>query len=116
MTKKLAVFIGATNVPLNLVEKAEFRNLLTELDCRYPVPGRAKISKEIDKIVTDLKGKIVSFLQSSRRVNICADIWSKKGMTASFMGVTAHFFTARDHRRHNITLAVRMQDALPSHC
>ena len=84
MTKKLAVFIGATNVPLNLVEKAEFRDLLTELDCHYPVPGRAKISKEIDKIVTDLKGKIASFLQSSRCVNICADIWSKKRNDASF--------------------------------
>ena len=28
-------------------------------------------------------------------------------MTASFMGITAHFFTTDDHRHHNITIAVR---------
>ena len=29
------------------------------------------------------------------------------------MGVTAHFFTTRDHRRHNITLAVRRMPSSP---
>ena len=28
-------------------------------------------------------------------------------MTSSYLGVTAHFFTRWDHRRHQITLAVR---------
>ena len=28
-------------------------------------------------------------------------------MTASFMGVTAHFFSKKDHRRHSVTLAVK---------
>ena len=28
-------------------------------------------------------------------------------MTSSYHGVTAHFFSRRDHRRHRVTLAVR---------
>ena len=47
----------------------------------------------------------------------CTDIWSGKGMTQSFLGITAHFFTKSDHRWCVATLAVR---ALPSphtaHC
>ena len=38
---------------------------------------------------------------------MCADVWSKKGMTASYLGLYAHFFTKSDHRRHSVTLAVR---------
>ena len=31
----------------------------------------------------------------------------KKGLTSSYLGVTCHFFSRRDHRRHCVTLAVR---------
>ena len=54
----------------------------------------------------ELKGKIASCLSDARKVNICTDLWTKKGMTLSYLGVTAHFFSQRDHRRHNVTIAV----------
>ena len=44
------------------------------------------------------KGKIASCLSDARKVNICTNVWTKKGMTSSYLGVTAHFFTHRDHR------------------
>ena len=40
-------------------------------------------------------------------MSICSDVWTKQGMTASFLGVTVHCFTYSDKKRHNITLAVR---------
>ena len=40
-------------------------------------------------------------------MSICADIWTKKGMTEAFLGITAHFFTRMDHRRRVTTLAVK---------
>ena len=55
----------------------------------------------------ELKGKIASCLSDARKVNICTDVWTKKGMMSSYLGVTAHFFTHRDHRWHNVTIAVR---------
>ena len=36
---------------------------------------------------------ILSLLSKAVIISISADIWSKPGMTASFLGVTAHFFT-----------------------
>ena len=63
------------------------------------------ISKRIDEVRVDLKGNIMSGMLQARKVNFCTDIWSQKGMTASFIGITAHFFA--NYKHHNVTLAVK---------
>ena len=50
ITKKLAVFIGGTNAPLSLVDCPELIELLKELDPRYNIPHRKKLSREIDQV------------------------------------------------------------------
>ena len=39
-------------------------------------------------------------------LSVSRDIWSKKGLTSSYLGVTAHFYSRTDNHRHTITLAV----------
>lgn len=107
ITRKLAVFVGSSNVANRVVETAEFRDLLHVLDSRYKVPGRAVITREVEKILIEIKARASTFLQEASKVSICADIWSKRGLTASFLGITAHFFSRKDHKRHCLTLAVR---------
>ena len=107
VTRRLAVFVGATNVANTIVDTPEFKELLLELDPRYPTPGRAAVSREIDKVLIQLKANVGTYIAQAKKVSICADIWTKKGMTASFMGVTAHFFSRKDHKRHCVTLAVK---------
>ena len=107
ITKRLAIFIGATNVSIRLVENEEFRELIHELDKRYKVPSRTKINREIEEVFVDLKANLKLYLKDAKSVNICADIWTKKGLTASFLGITSHFFSLKDGNRHCITLAVR---------
>ena len=104
ITKKLAVFVGSTNVPNSIVTSPEFCDILTTADPCYSVPGRTAISKEI---LIDMKAKIGTHLHEARKISITADIWSKKGMSTSYLGVTAHFFSQKDHLRHCVTLAVR---------
>ena len=58
-------------------------------------------------MLVDLKASIHTYLAAAQKVSLCADIWSKKGMTSSYLGVTAHFFSSHDHRKHCATLAVR---------
>ena len=107
VTKQLAIFIGSTNVPNSIVENPEFRAFVKILDSRYPVPGRTLISKELDKVLVTLKQNIHALISQARKVALCADIWSKKGLTSSYLGVTAHFFSRKDHRRHVVTLCVK---------
>jgi len=87
ITRKLAIFIGSTSVPNSLVENMEFRSLLEAMDPRYPVPGRTLIGKEIDKVLLDMKTNIQAFISKAPKVSLCADIWTKKGMSYSYLGL-----------------------------
>jgi len=54
-----------------------------------------------------MKACVQRFLGDARKVSLCADIWTKKGLKSSYLGITAHVFSRYDHRRHQVTLAVR---------
>ena len=107
ITKRLAVFVGATNTPNSIVENSEFQRFMESLDPRYPIPSRTLLNKELDKVMFDLKATIQTYMSMARKISLCTDIWSKRGLTSSYLGITAHFFSSRDHRRHCVTLAVR---------
>ena len=107
ISRQLAIFIGGTNVPNSIVENEAFKSFVKSLDSRYPVPGRALINKELDKVVIILKQNMQVLMSQARKVALCADIWSKKGLTSSYLGVTAHFFSRKDHRKHVVTLCVK---------
>ena len=89
----MAIFIASSSVPNSIVENAEFHLLMEGLDPRYQTPSQSKMSKEMDLLLdNDLKGKIKGYLDTAQRVSVCADIWTKRGMTSSYLGVTAHIF------------------------
>ena len=107
ITRKLAIFVGSSSVANRIVENLEFQDLLSAMDNRYPVPGRSSIQKELDQIMIELKAKVSAYIESANAVSITCDIWSKRGLTSSYLGVTAHFYSRTDNRRHTVTLAVR---------
>ena len=78
------MFVGSSNTPNSIVENVEFQQLIKSLDPRYPLPSRTLLGKELDKALVDLKASIHTYLAAARKVNLCADIWSKKDMTALF--------------------------------
>ena len=49
----------------------------------------------------------MEFLSEVQKGSLCADTWTKRGMTSSYLGVTAHFFSRRDRKRLQATLVVR---------
>jgi len=107
--KKLPIFIGSTNVPIRIVENDELRALIAALDptCRYKVPGRTLINKTLDAWMAELKGNIQQHLLAVQWISLCADVWSKEGLTSSYLGITAYFFGRKDHKQHHVTLVVQ---------
>uniref|UniRef100_A0A1X7U849 BED-type domain-containing protein n=1 Tax=Amphimedon queenslandica TaxID=400682 RepID=A0A1X7U849_AMPQE len=105
-TKSWLYLLGGTNVPLSLVDCPEFVELLKELDPRYNVPQRKKLSREIDQVYQCLKDKLKSTISDSQKISLCADIWTKPGMSAAFLGVTSHFYSSTNKKHHQIILAV----------
>ena len=72
ITKKLAIFIGSSNIANSVVENVEFKDLLHT----YAIPSRVYISRELDKVFIELKAKFGSCLQSANKASITANIWS----------------------------------------
>lgn len=94
-----------------LTENVEFRDLLHTADARYNVPSRTVIAKELEGICIEMKAKISCYIQQANKICLCTDIWSKKGLASSYLGITGHFFSPKDNRRHCVTLAVRRMPA-----
>lgn len=105
--KQHAIFVGSTNIPNSIVDNPEFRSVVNVLNSQYPVAGRMLISGY--KVLVTLKGNVHTMLSQAHKVSLCADIWSKKGLTSSCLGITAHFFSKMDHHHHHhvVTLCVK---------
>ena len=93
------MFVGASNFPITLVVNVEFQELLCAFDPRYQVSGRFKITKELDMAIFQFEER--SSLNSVERISLCADIWSKQGMTCLVFR-----FDCPQKDKCNITIAV----------
>ena len=50
--------------------------------------------------------KLKDVLASCRRVAICLDGWSKKGLSSSFLGISANFYDVHSHKPQHALLAL----------
>ena len=105
ITRKLAIFIGTSNVPNSLIENLEFRDLLQTANPRYN-QGRSVICQQLEAVCIELimKAIISSYILQATKISICTNIWSQKGLTFSYLGIQHNFFARNDHYRHCVTL------------
>lgn len=108
LDKSLAIFIGASNTSYSVIENDDFKAMLNTFDPHYCIPSRSRLMSKIDLVVTEMTTGIKLALSTSRNVNLCADIWSKKGLTSSYLGITAHFYCSFTKKLKNATLAFRL--------
>lgn len=105
-SRALALFLGGTNVPVSIVEHPLFRQLISAMDPRFPNIGRKKGTGLVSDMRDLLNKKIRQLLLEAKRIAITTDLWTKRDQTP-FMGVTAHFYGRKDHRRYNIVIALK---------
>lgn len=105
--RKLTVFIASTNTPYSIVENEEFRSLMEAAEPRFQLPGRAVVMKEVICLVEEVKSVIQGYLHHACKIHLCTDIWSKKGLSSSYLGITAHFFSSKDNACHHILLSMK---------
>lgn len=109
--KLLAIFIASTGAPKSTVEQEEFQEFLQELDPKYKAPSRKVITSKIDDIENSLKKKITLVLDETDCISaICIDLWSRKGLTASYLGITAHYFDQKSKSIRRILLGLERID------
>ena len=76
-----------------------------ELNCCYYAPGRYFITKAMHQFLLKIKEIISKYLRNARKVHVSTDIWTKRGMSFSYLRVTAHFIAF--NKVHRAALAVR---------
>lgn len=107
INRALAIYVAGTNIANSVVDNSLFTSLITLLEPRYNIPGCSALSREIDVVFSDMKVKVKCNLMGARKINFCADVWSKKGLTSSYLGVTAHYYSPGDCSIRHAALAVR---------
>ena len=75
--KRLIKLIWTTSIPVSLVEKQEFRELIWYFDAQIPFPNRSGIINEMKTIYEESKNEIRTKIKNAMKINLCADIWTK---------------------------------------
>ena len=107
VTKKLAVTIATSCLPVNIVSNQAFKEFIAELNTSAQVPAKDKMRKEVNLIWNDVREAIGKALKAARRVSITTDVWTTKGCTTSFLGVTVHFYNSETKCRGSNKIACR---------
>jgi hypothetical protein len=89
----LALFTAVSGVPTRIVDSVEFKNFCSVLDAKYTVPGSKKVGIKMDKLFKRTKAKIAELVANARHVVIGMDIWTKKSLSASYLGISGCFYS-----------------------
>jgi hypothetical protein len=89
----LALFTAVSGVPTRIVDSVEFRSFCSVLDPKYVVPGSKKVGTHMVKLFMRTKAKIRELVSNARHLVIGMDIWTKKSLSASYLGISGCFYS-----------------------
>ncbi len=89
--------MGTTATPNSFTESQEFISYIQELNRYHQLPNRGQATQEVQELAKEGKTKIFNLMNSSfSKIHLTADIWSKKGLTSSYLGITAQFVVVHE--------------------
>ncbi|XP_028298344.1 zinc finger BED domain-containing protein 4-like [Gouania willdenowi] len=106
-TKEQAIarWIGRTGLPVTTIEDEDFVLMMEIVDRRLTVPKKTKMSNLIETQY-EHEQRFKERLAAARRVSIGLDMWTKKGLTASFLAISACYFCVEQSKPVHILLAL----------
>ncbi|KZS10105.1 Uncharacterized protein APZ42_025507 [Daphnia magna] len=97
LRKRLAFFVSTTSFSTSLSENIDFHGYASGLDPRHTLPCRKRLTRDIIELAK--KGRLLikkRILSAHSKPMATADIWSKKGLSSSYLGITLHYISAED--------------------
>jgi hypothetical protein len=74
------------------VDNVDFKSFVFNLNPRFSLPGRTRMTTDIIQLHQHGKKILKKMIHSALSKKILTvDIWSKKGLTSSYLGVTINF-------------------------
>lgn len=102
--KMIAQWIGRSGLPARTVEDDDFILMIESIDKKLAVPKKTKINNLVDHLYYDEKQKFREQLIIARKINLGLDIWTKRGLTASFLAISACYFCPQEEKAKHILL------------
>jgi hypothetical protein len=102
--KAIAQWIARTGLPVRTIEDEDFVLMMKTIDKRLTIPNKTKINNLIDQLYIAEKQRFKERLATARRTTIGMDIWTKKGLTASFLTISACYFCTQENKPQHILL------------
>lgn len=81
-----------TGMSTRLCDSTAFKGFCTLLEPKFKSPGAARVNNLFGAKMEKAKHKLKETLTDVRKLTLCVDGWSKRGLTASFIGVSACFY------------------------
>ena len=106
-TSELALLVGSSNIPNNIVEHPRFVKFCMQLNARYEVPTRYLMDQRISEIKQTIDEKIFNKLKNAKRITVGTDIWTKKSLSSSYIGVIAFFYDKEIMKNNSCLLTVK---------
>ena len=103
----VAAWIGRTGLPARTVEDEDFINMMKKMDKRFTVPKKSKISTLVNETYVEQQKEFRHRLSMARKITLGLDIWTKKGLTASFISISACYFNPEDNKAEHILLNLK---------
>ncbi|XP_060768280.1 zinc finger protein 618 isoform X3 [Neoarius graeffei] len=101
--RALALWIGRTGLPARTVEDEDFIKMMEVVDRNLAIPQKTKISNLIESIYQDERKKFKDRLATARKITIGLDMWTNKGLGASFLAISACYFcTVQNQPEHTL--------------
>ena len=111
--EKLSFCLSTEPFSLNCMKHNEFIELIKFVDesqsqtSKLTFPSRYKVEIKIDEIYENMKKTMITSLKSAKKIVLSIDIWSKKGLSSSYLGVLATYFDRSEDSKKIIVLALR---------
>ena len=97
-----SIKVDLTCNPVTLVDRVAFRKFVNTMEPKFPMPASAKLNSLLNEEV--LTRKHCDLISKGRRFTICLDGWAKKGLTASFLGISIRFFHSKSEKQRHALL------------
>ncbi len=85
-------YFARSSDPTKKASDPAFRELMHEFQPKFVMPGTKGIEASLKKREITAHAYLRTQLAATRRVTICLDIWSKKFLSASFLGILACYY------------------------
>lgn len=99
-----------TGLSTRLCANSSFKEFCRMLEHRFKAPGSARVNSLIGAKMKTATEKLKDIVREARRLTLCVDGWSKRGLTAAFLGISACFYHPPTGKARHVLLNLHRLD------